>query len=90
MAAGVLRSCASPPRLLCAALQDERDPGATKFYEQAAAAAASLGVCMDIFAACPHRLDLQQLAPVATNSGGSIYLYPVLEDAAMPQVTCKS
>ena len=87
MAACRSKSCAHTPRFLCDALQDERDPSATKFYEQAAAAAASLGVCMDIFAACPHSLDLQQLAPVATNSGGSIYLYPVLEDAAMPQVT---
>lgn len=58
---------------------------ARQFYEQAAVAAASLGVCVDIFVAGVRHAGLAQLEPLANSTGGALFLYPSLEEAAMPQ-----
>ena len=62
------------------------DDDSREFYEEAAAAAASLAVCIDLYVASPAAVGLRCLEPVAVSSGGVVYLYPSLEDSALPQV----
>ena len=64
----------------------EADPGARAFYEGAAAAAAALGVRVDVFAACAGPCGLDAVEPLAAGSGGALLHYPHLEQAALPQV----
>jgi hypothetical protein len=59
---------------------------ARSFYEEAAAAAAALGVAVDLFAASSDGCGLDLLEPLAGRSGGIMYLYQHLEAAALPQV----
>ncbi|KAL4424007.1 hypothetical protein ABPG75_001308 [Micractinium tetrahymenae] len=63
---------------------------AREFYSEAGAAAAALGVSVDVFAACPHWMGLDLLEPLASASGGSMLLYRSLESAAMAQDVYKS
>ncbi|GFR45227.1 hypothetical protein Agub_g6624 [Astrephomene gubernaculifera] len=56
-----------------------------EFYQQAAAACASLGISVDLFAVCGGALGLRHLEPLAGSTGGAMYLYPAVEDSAMPQ-----
>ncbi|KAK9831909.1 hypothetical protein WJX81_008153 [Elliptochloris bilobata] len=65
--------------------QWEVDLGARAFYEGAAAAAAALGVRVDVFAACAGPCGLEAVEPLASGSGGALLHYPHLEQAALPQ-----
>ncbi|GAX84626.1 hypothetical protein CEUSTIGMA_g12047.t1 [Chlamydomonas eustigma] len=55
------------------------------FYEGAAVAAASLGVCMDVFAVNPGMVGLSVLEPLCHKTGGGMYLYASAEESALPQ-----
>lgn len=61
------------------------DPEAREFYEEAAAAAASLAVCIDVFAVAEEGCGLAAIEPLAAATGGGMFLYPSPEDAALPQ-----
>lgn len=71
-------------------MQAEPNPAAQQFYEEAATAAAALGVCIDVFAASNDGVGLAYLEPLSSISGGAMFLYPSLEDAALPQVHARS
>ena len=62
------------------------DGDSREFYEEAAAAAASLAVCIDLYVASPAAAGLRCLEPLAVSSGGVAYLYPSLVESALPQV----
>lgn len=62
------------------------DDRAVKLYTQLAAAAAALGVCVDVYAVGPALMALEFLRPLASRTGGVLALYPATEDAALPQV----
>lgn len=64
------------------------DDKAVKLYGQLAAAAAALGVCVDVYAVGPGLMALEYLRPLASRTGGVLSLYPGTEDAALPQVRC--
>lgn len=66
--------------------QVEADPAALHFYEEAAAAAADLGVSIDVFAASEEGMGLTFLEPLNSITGGATYLYHVLDEANLPQV----
>ena len=74
------------PVTLHASLQVAIDQDAREFYEEAAAAAASLAICIDLYVVSPTAVGLRCLEPLAVSSGGAVYLYPSLEEAALPQV----
>ncbi|KAI3432284.1 hypothetical protein D9Q98_003844 [Chlorella vulgaris] len=61
------------------------NPAAREFYAEAGAAAAALGIIVDVFAACPRWIGLDLLAPLATASGGGVLLYSSLDTAPLPQ-----
>ena len=65
--------------------QVEADPAALHFYEEAAAAAADLGVSVDIFAASEEGMGLTFLEPLNSITGGATYLYHALDEANLPQ-----
>ena len=67
-------------------LQIVVDAEARDFYEEAAAAAASLAVCIDVFAVSAEGCGLAAIEPLAAATGGAMFLYPCVEDAALPQV----
>ncbi|CAG9461729.1 unnamed protein product [Pedinophyceae sp. YPF-701] len=57
------------------------------FYQDAAIAAAALGVCVDLFVTPPTQADLglEALEPLTSNSGGCLLLYPPpIEVATLP------
>ena len=62
------------------------DPEAREFYEEAAAAAAALAVCIDVFVVSAVGCGLSAIEPLAAATGGAMFLYPTLEQAALPQV----
>ena len=62
------------------------DEESREFYEEAAAAAASLAICIDLYIVSPAAVGLRCLEPLAISSGGAVYLYPSLDEAALPQV----
>ena len=62
------------------------DEGARRFYDEAAAGAAALGVCTDVYIVSPEGCGLHLLEPLTAATGGAVYLYPSLEKAALPQV----
>lgn len=62
------------------------DPEAREFYEEAAAAAAALAVCIDVFVVSAVGCGLSAIEPLAAATGGAMFLYPNLEQAALPQV----
>lgn len=62
------------------------DDKAVKLYGQLAAAAAALGVCVDVYGVGPALMALEYLRPLASRTGGVLSLYPATEDAALPQV----
>lgn len=66
-----------------------KDPKARAFYEQAAVAAASLGVTIDLYATAGSGgngyLGLNVMEPLCNSSGGSMYLYPSVEESTLPQ-----
>ncbi|DBB07884.1 TPA: hypothetical protein ACH3X3_009279 [Trebouxia sp. C0006] len=66
-------------------VQAEPDPAAKQFYEEAASAAAALGVCIDVYAASEEGLGLAYLDPLPSITGGAVFLYPSLDEAALPQ-----
>jgi hypothetical protein len=66
------------------------DGDSREFYEEAAAAAASLAVCIDLYVASPSAVGLRCLEPLAVSSGGVAYLYPSLEESALPQVLAQT
>jgi hypothetical protein len=68
-------------------LQSQPDESAVAFYEEAAVAATAVGVAVDIYAVSPLACGLDMLGCLAGSSGGSMYLYPSLEQAALPQVS---
>ena len=72
--------------ILVVAVQVVVDGDSREFYEEAAAAAASLAVCIDLYVASPAAVGLRCLEPLAVSSGGVVYLYPSLEESALPQV----
>jgi Sec23/Sec24 trunk domain len=74
-----------PLRIHC--LQVALNMDSREFYEEAATAAAALGVCIDIYAITPRALGLHCIDPLALNSGGAVYLYPSSEEAALPQAS---
>lgn len=61
------------------------EPSARAFYEQAAVAAASMGVVVDVFAAARGFVGLTTLEPLANSTGGVLHLYPSAEEATLPQ-----
>lgn len=65
--------------------QLEVDPGALEFYEEAAAAAASLAVCIDLFVVSGEGCGLTALEPLVAATGGTLFLYPAADQAALPQ-----
>lgn len=67
-------------------LQVEAEPAARAFYEEAAAAAAALGICVDLYAASEEGVGLTFLEPLGSITGGATYLYPALDEATLPQV----
>jgi len=71
-------------------LQVVIDDDSREFYEEAAAAAASLAICIDLYVVSPTAVGLRCLEPLAVSSGGAVYLYPSLEEAALPQVPTSS
>ncbi|KAF6265854.1 hypothetical protein COO60DRAFT_1697553 [Scenedesmus sp. NREL 46B-D3] len=62
-----------------------QDPKSRSFYEQAAVAAASMGVVVDVYAAARGYIGLQTLEPLVNSTGGALYLYPSAEEATLPQ-----
>ncbi|GIL48469.1 hypothetical protein Vafri_4983 [Volvox africanus] len=64
---------------------DDVPASSVEFYEQVAAACASLGVCVDLFSVSSGALGLRYLAPLCSSTGGGIYLYPSVDESAMPQ-----
>eukprot|EP00878_Enallax_costatus_P044208 GHUV01052560.1.p2 GENE.GHUV01052560.1~~GHUV01052560.1.p2 ORF type:complete len:101 (-),score=34.94 GHUV01052560.1:237-539(-) len=62
-----------------------QDPKSKAFYEQAAVAAASMGVVVDVYAAARGFVGLQTLEPLVNSTGGALYLYPSAEEATLPQ-----
>jgi hypothetical protein len=62
-----------------------QDPKSRAFYEQAAVAAASMGVVVDVYAAARGYIGLQTLEPLVNSTGGALYLYPSAEEATLPQ-----
>ena len=66
-------------------VQVEAEPAARAFYEEAAAAAAALGVCIDLYAASEEGMGLAFLEPLGSITGGATYLYPALDEATLPQ-----
>lgn len=62
------------------------DDAAVKMYGQLAAAAAALGVCVDVYGVGQGLMALEYLRPLASRTGGVLSLYPATEDAALPQV----
>lgn len=70
---------------MLAANQVEADPAALHFYEEAAAAAADLGVSIDVFAASEEGMGLTFLEPLNSITGGATYLYHALDEANLPQ-----
>ena len=62
-----------------------QDPQAKAFYEQAAVAAASMGIVVDVYAAARGYVGLQTLEPLVNSTGGALYLYPSAEEATLPQ-----
>jgi len=68
-------------------VQTQPDETAAEFYEDSAVAATAVGVAVDIYAVSPLACGLDMLGCLASSSGGSMYLYPSLEQAALPQVT---
>jgi hypothetical protein len=81
-------SCAlqDPPTSRPARAQD-LPPSTRQFWEQAAVAAASLGVCIDLHAVGATALGLPVLGQLPNASGGAMFLYPSPDEAAMPQVS---
>lgn len=86
-AAGDL-SHATPPGVAEADLVIQEE--ARDFWVEVGAAAAALGISVDIFAACAGWIGLKLLEPLATKSGGSLLLYSSLEAAPLPQDVYKS
>lgn len=62
-----------------------QDPKSKAFYDQAAVAAASMGVVVDVYAAARGYVGLQTLEPLVNSTGGALYLYPSAEEATLPQ-----
>eukprot|EP00879_Flechtneria_rotunda_P001812 GHRR01001976.1.p1 GENE.GHRR01001976.1~~GHRR01001976.1.p1 ORF type:complete len:996 (+),score=422.55 GHRR01001976.1:2722-5709(+) len=62
-----------------------QDPKSKSFYEQAALAAASMGVVVDVYAAARGYVGLQTLEPLVNSTGGALYLYPSMVEATLPQ-----
>jgi len=60
---------------------------ACKFYSEAGAAAAALGVIVDLYAVSASFVGLEALRAVAVGSGGSLALYPppTVEECALTQ-----
>eukprot|EP00195_Chlamydomonas_chlamydogama_P017072 CAMPEP_0202896248 /NCGR_PEP_ID=MMETSP1392-20130828/5266_1 /ASSEMBLY_ACC=CAM_ASM_000868 /TAXON_ID=225041 /ORGANISM="Chlamydomonas chlamydogama, Strain SAG 11-48b" /LENGTH=777 /DNA_ID=CAMNT_0049581523 /DNA_START=303 /DNA_END=2636 /DNA_ORIENTATION=+ len=65
--------------------QEDVSPQTRQFYEQASVAAASLGVCVDMFAISAGAVGLPVMEPVCNASGGAIYLYTSVDESALPQ-----
>lgn len=59
---------------------------AVRLYTQLAAAAAALGVCVDVYGVGRGFMALEYIKPLAHRTGGCLALYPVVEEAALPQV----
>ena len=70
----------------CSVWQAEPNPAAKQFYEEAAAAAAALGVCIDVYAASEEGMGLAFVEPLCSLTGGALLLYPSVDSAALPQV----
>jgi hypothetical protein len=62
-----------------------QDPQSKAFYDQAAVAAASMGIVVDVYAAARGYVGLQTLEPLVNSTGGALYLYPSAEEATLPQ-----
>lgn len=67
--------------------QVEANPRARVFYEEAAAAAAALGVSVSLYAACEDGMGLTYLEPLSSITGGALHLYPAVDEANLPQVS---
>eukprot|EP00193_Tetraselmis_chui_P003922 CAMPEP_0177762252 /NCGR_PEP_ID=MMETSP0491_2-20121128/6244_1 /TAXON_ID=63592 /ORGANISM="Tetraselmis chuii, Strain PLY429" /LENGTH=846 /DNA_ID=CAMNT_0019278291 /DNA_START=238 /DNA_END=2778 /DNA_ORIENTATION=+ len=65
--------------------QEVVDPRGSIFYEEAAAAAAALGISIDLYVISSEVVGLECLSPLASSSGGHLCWYPGIEDAALPQ-----
>jgi 3-deoxy-D-manno-octulosonic acid (KDO) 8-phosphate synthase len=61
-------------------------PASKDYYEQLALVAAMLGVCIDLYAVGPAFVGVEFLGPLCQKTGGSCNFYPILEEAALPQV----
>lgn len=59
-------------------------PSTKAFYEQAAVAAASMNICVDMYIMSATGIGLRVLETLPNSTGGAVYLYPDLE-GAMPQ-----
>ena len=66
--------------------QWEPNEAARPFYEEAGGAAASLGIAVDVYALGEASFGLDMLQPLPNRSGGTLLLYPLIEDAALPEV----
>lgn len=67
-------------------MQTEVNARSHAFYEDAAAAAGALNISIDIWAAAEEYCGLACMQALCHGSGGSLFLYPCSENAAMPQV----
>mmetsp|Transcript_35145 Transcript_35145/g.91272 ORF Transcript_35145/g.91272 Transcript_35145/m.91272 type:complete len:638 (-) Transcript_35145:739-2652(-) len=61
------------------------DPRGGAFYEEAASAAAALGVAVDLYIVATEVVGLDCLEPLASSSGGHVCWYLSVDDAALPQ-----
>jgi hypothetical protein len=55
------------------------------FYDQAAVAAAAMGVVVDVFACARSFVGLQALEPLVHSTGGALVLYPSAQEATLAQ-----
>lgn len=67
-------------------LQIAIDPEAREFYEEAAAAAAAMAVCIDLYVVSEAGCGLSAIEPLTVSTGGLLFLYPTPQQAALPQV----
>ena len=60
------------------------------FYEEAAVAAASQNVCVDMFILCSGAVGLSFMQPLFNSTGGVCYCYPDLRRANLAEVDFKA
>ena len=67
-------------------LQTGAHAQATAFYEDAAAAAGALNVCVDVWAASAEGCGLAAMLPLTRGCGGCVNSFPCSQLSGLPQV----